>query len=697
MINKLSFKTLRFCSLVVFSVAFVAGCSSSNVGSTSDNDSLSSDEPLVAHFGNQSLGLDEFESEYARSVGDRETAAGDSLPLYEDFLDRYVDFRLKVEYAKELGLQEDSTLLSEIDTYRKQLARPYLLEKEILDPILQDLYEKKQLMVDASHILIRVGQAGTPEEVEAARAKITAIKDSVAMGIDFGDLAYRNSDDPSARGNRLGAKGRLGYFVGGQMVKAFEDRAYTTPIDSVSEIFRSEFGYHVMKIHDRRARVPDVWASHIAVRPFKPSTLDTLESPDRIAAIKARLDAGEDFATVASEDSEDMDTGSRGGQIGRLSFTQQGMPEDFKKALFALENPGDYSDIIQTDYGYHIIKLDKREAPETFEDAYDQLKTHASRLPRLKKAEKEMAMMLREKYGTVVDTTSMLEILNGRHFGAPDIFSTPAEQLDMEVATIGNASFSFRDIANFAETASIPFQPDTLDLVLDALDRFLNDEALNYEAARLENRDAEFKKILEEFKNGLLLFKLMEDSVWTAAAEDTAGLMAYHEPRADSFWFDDRTRIISFRATSDSLLMPLTAKMEEGIRLADLIDIVQEDTVSTVRIDTTHLSGPNNSIFDRALNLEEGGYTQPVRNSGSFMVLVNDGIEKARQKSFEEARSEVLNGYQAVLEQDLLDRLRSKYKAKKYKAFLRTAFAEDKMALMAEPQLYDNKAPSAGQ
>lgn len=676
----------------------VAGCSSSNVGDAGSDPMPDMSTALqVAKFGDQSLGLEEFEEEYARSVGGRDVAAADSLPMYNDFLDRYVDFRLKVLYAKEIGLEQDSTLLAEIDTYRNQLARPYLLEKEILDPILRDLYVRKQNMVDASHILVRAGQAATPEELQVARAKMEAIKDSIDMGIDFNDLAFRNSEDPSARGQRSGARGRLGYFGGGQMVKPFEDRAYSTPVDSVSEIFKTDFGYHILKIHDRRAKVADVWASHIAVRYFKPSTLDTLDSEGRIALIKEKLDAGADFAELAKEESEDLDSGSRGGQIGRLRFTQQGMPDAFKEALFALENPGDYSDIIKTDYGYHIIKLDKRQEHETFDDAYEELKNHASRLPRLKKAENAMAKQIREEHGIQIDTTLTLEILNGRHFGVPDILQTPANQMDMEIASLGDETFTFRDVVNFVETASIPFQPDTLDLVYDALERFMNDEALNYEAARLEGRDESFKKILDEFKNGLLLFKLMEDSVWTAAAQDTAGLMKYHAPRADSFWFEDRTRIVSFRANADSVLRTLAMKLDDGSSLSDLVNMVAQDEDMMIRVDSTYLAGPNQSIFDRALALEKGEYVSPTRHTTGFLLMVNDGISPARMKTFEEARSEVLNGYQTQLEEQLLDRLHKKYGIKKMPAPLSGAFAEDKAARMKDQEIFDNKVPNSGQ
>lgn len=661
--------------LVLTLIVLSAGCSSSNVGAPEQEMGT----PLVAQFGQHKLDLHEFEDEYARSVGGRDVALTDSLPQYEDFLDRYVDFRLKVLYAQEIGLDQDSSLKAEIETYHKQLARPYLLEKEILDPILQDLYEKKQTMVDASHILIRVGRDAPQDEVDAARAKMTAIRDSALQGVDFGELAYRNSEDPSARSNRVGARGRLGYFVGGMMVKEFEDQAYSTPVDSVSEVFRSNFGFHILTVHDRAPKIPARQISHIAIRHFQPSVRDSLSPEDRIAAIKAELDAGADFSTLAQQKSEDRESGSRGGLLGQLAYTQQGMPDSFKEAAFSLEKPGDYSDVIRTDYGYHILRLDGIEELLTFEQSYTDLKTQAARLPRVKAAETEMARKIREASGTSVDSMLTLEILAGRHFRSPDILETPDEQMEMTIASLGDQNYTFGEVVDFAETASIPFQPDTTGLVFDAIDRFLNEEALNQEAARLEDNDMEFKRILDEFQSGLLLFKLMEDSVWTAAAMDTAGLKAYHAPRADSFWFEDRTRILSLRSMSDSLLQSYITELDAGTSPANLIAAIEKDTLAAVAVDTTYLVGPNNSVFDRALNLNPGEYTDAIRNSSGFIVMINDGEAPARKKTFEEARPEVLNAYQAEVEQKLLARLRDKYDAKKYKAVLRGAFAAAEM------------------
>ncbi len=644
---------------------------------TSQNTSPPPDDPsILAMIGNQPLTIDEFENRYVRSVGSLELAAGDSLAEYEDFLDRYIDFRLKVRYAEELGMERDSSLLKEIDTYRAQLARPFLLEKEILDPILRDLYEKQQVMVDASHILVRLGPNAAHEDTLAAYTEIAAIRDSALSGIDFGDLAFRNSDDPSARGNRRGARGRLGYFDAGVMVKAFEDRAFETPVGEVSDIFRSQFGYHILYVHDKKPSVPDAWVSHIATRRISRGLDDTTTAEQRIQALYERLQNGEDFAELAKKHSEDLESRPTGGSLGRISYTDLRVPESFRNALFTLEKPGDFTDIVSTPYGLHIIKLDKREEKKSFEESYEELKAQASRLPRVRRAEIQMARSIRDDVGFSVDTTQILTILDGLAFNTNGIQDTPDAEMQTRVIAVGDSTYTFGEIVDFAELNSIPYNPDTLAMVYNTLDSFLDDAALNYEAARLEFQDDEFGGIMEEFRDGLLLFKLMEDSVWTAAAQDTAALMAYHTPRTDSFSFPDRHRIVSFRNRSDSLLQVLQERLNRE-SLSEVVQEIEQDTTLMVRIDTTYISEPNNSVFDKALSLGEGESTEPEIHSGSYMFMVNDGIEQARLKTFEEARSELINAYQAILEERLLQRLRERYNVAAYKDRLSAVFAGD--------------------
>ncbi|MDZ4700855.1 MAG: peptidylprolyl isomerase [Rhodothermales bacterium] len=680
---------MRSLFLIALTVAGIAVAGCSGAGRSTSTPNIPPD--AVAHIAGQSLSLDEFETRYARSVGGRQQAIEDSLAEYRDFLNRYTDFRMKVLYAEELGFDQDTTLLSEIDAYRKQLARPYLLEREIMEPILRQLYERRQQIVDASHILVRVAEDASPADTLAAFTKLMAMRDSVMSGVDFGDLAFRNSEDPSARGDGPGGRGRLGYFSGGQMVEAFENVGYSTPVGDVSPVFRSQFGYHILQVHDRRGRVPDRWASHIAVRELA-STTQQATPRERIEALRARLLAGEEFRVVATEKSEDTQSGSRGGQLGRVAFTTPQLPPAFKDALFALEKEGDFSDIIETSYGLHIVRLDQIEVPQTFEESYEELKMTASRLPRVRAAEDRMALEIREKQGIFVDTTAILATLNGRPFRARDILETPAAEMQRIVIGVGTQRFTFGDVVNFAETANQAYIADTLGRVYQTIDMFLNNAALDYEAAQLESTNEDFKGIMGEFRDGLLLFKLMEDSIWTAAARDTASLVAYHDARVDSFSFPDRTRIVSVRAKSDSSLRAITAHLGHGVSVKDLVATASRDTVNVVEIDTTYLAGPNNSIYDRALGLSAGQATEPILNAGSFIALINDGTEPARLKTFTEARSEVLSAYQELQEAKLLARLRKKYATQLFPEQLVGLYAEEKQRA-ATAKITDLTAP----
>ncbi len=667
---------LRSFILIALTAAGItlAGCSGSGRSTAPGN--IPAD--AVAHIAGTPISTAEFEARYARSVGGRQQAVGDSLDEYRDFLNRYTDFRMKVLYAEELGLGRDTTLLGEIETYRKQLARPYLLERKIMDPILRQLYDRRLQNVDASHILIRLAEDAPPADTAAAYTKLMAIRDSVASGVDFGDLAVRNSEDPSARSDGQGGRGRLGYFSSGQMVESFENMAYSAPVGEVSPIFRSQFGYHVLLVHDRRARVPDRYASHIAVRELAPTLANNATPRERIEAIRARLLAGEDFRALAVEKSEDSRSGANGGQLGRVAFTTPQLPQSFKDALFLLEKEGDISDIIETPYGLHLVRLDQIEVPQTFEESYEELKMTASRLPRIRAAEDRMAVEIRNKQGFFVDTTAILATLNGRPFRARDILETPEADMRRTVIGVGTDTFTFGDIVNFAEIANQPYVADTLARVYQTIEMFLNNAALDYEAGQLESTNADFKGIMDEFRDGLLLFKLMEDSIWTAAARDTAALMAYHSARVDSFSFPDRTRIVSIRAKTDSSLRAITAHLSHDVAVSEVLALARRDTINVVELDTTYLAGPNNSIYDRALGLAVGHATDPILNSGTFITLINDGIEPARLKTFSEARAEVLSRYQMVLEERLLVRLRRKYATRLFPEQLVGLYAEEK-------------------
>ena len=642
----------------------------------------SNDPPpdVVALFDGGVVTMEEFETQYARSVGGREAAADDSLSEYQDFLSRYLDFRLKVQAARDAGLDRDSSLQAEIARYRNQLARPYLLEQRVTEPLLRDLYEKKKEVVDASHILIRVSPNASPEDTLEAYNRIAALRDSALQGVDFGDLAFRHSEDPSAQGNGLGARGRLGYFSGGRMVKAFEDVAFKTPVGQVSEIFRSPYGYHLVYVHDHKPKPNDIRIAHIMIRIKGNTAADTMAALARIDTVRALLAEGRDFAEVAKEYSEDMGSARAGGDLGFISYDSR-LIEPLKSTAFALEHVGDLSEPILSRFGYHIIKLEEIREPRSYEESKEDLKAALARLPRSTEYMKKFAEQIRKREGDALDTTLVYSVFDTTSTDSVFVvFSRgglPDSLLALEFASIGDSTYTIGELIAFTQKNTVTRQQDTRKMILQGINTFLDDRAVDLEVSALEERDPDFRATMDEFRNGLLLFRLMEDSVWTAAAQDSAALRTYYEAHAEKYRFPDRTRIIAFYADSDSLLNAMAEQLDAGRSVEDLAGSTLFDPDHKVRIDTTLVAGATNSVFDQALNLEPGAHTQVMPYTKGYILMVNDGIEPARPKTFEEAQAEVINDYQQVLEDRLLARLRRRYHARLFPERLTRAFQNE--------------------
>ncbi len=669
----------RLLPTFVLAVLLWAGCSGAR--ETTREAALppqARDSSVVAILDGEPITVSEIERRYRRSLGGNSSAVPDSAEL-RDFLDRYLNFRLKVKAAEDAGIGDLPEIQEEIDTYRLQLARPYMLEQEVLEPIIREVYTRSQDMVDASHILIRVAPDAPPADTLEAYNMIRALIDSVKAGVDFGELALRYSEDPSASREGPGYKGRLGFFTAGQMVAPFEDAAYNTPVGQVSDIVRTRFGYHILYVHDRRPAIPDIEVAHIMIIPRGPTGADTAAALEQIEELRRRFENGEDFRALAREYSMDHNTREQGGRLGIMTFNNPVIPPEFRDAAFAIENPGEISDVVQSRFGFHLIYLIDRKERKPFEEAYEDLKTQVMRLPRTEQAQRAFARQARARYGVTVDTAQVRAVLDA--FPADTIIAHLAVNdfdalfEDTTFATIGDAGYTLSDFFAFAKTQRLernrPLEPQ----LMAALDAFLDDRALDYEAMRLQERDEEFRTLMEEFRDGLLLFRVMEDSVWNAASRDSVGLRAYFDAHAEAYRFPDRTRLIGFYSRDDSLLADVAARLDAGATVADIQALVASDSTLTLRIDTTLVAGPTNSVYDEALSLQAGDHTDVLAYRNGHVLLVHDGIEPARPKTFEEARSEVVTAYQEVLEQRLLERLRQRYALYVFPERLEQAFA----------------------
>lgn len=675
-------RTLLVLLCFVATGIFLSGC-----GNSQNAAQLAANDPsVVAFFDGERLTLPEFEKRYARSIGSVTLAADDSLSEYQDFLERYVNFRLKVKAAEDAGYRNTASIQQEIDDYRTSFAKPYLLDKEILNPIVEQLYERSKTIVDASHILLRLEPDATPEVEAAVRARMDAIVDSLNQGTPFEDLALRYSEDPSAQRLQngqpgVGYKGRLGWFSAGRMVAPFEDAAFETPVGEVSEVFRTRFGYHILYVHDKREAVSDIGLSHIMIRPAAPTPEDSASALSLTRALQDSLAQGVDFAELARRHSADTRSGAQGGVLGYLAFDDARVDATFREAAFEIENVGDVSDIVETPYGYHLIKLTDRKEPASFEEQYDALKKQASRLPRTQAAEKRLAQDTRKMRGEAVDTAFVMSLFEGTPADSVVLQLTngwfPDSLMTATFATLGDSAYTVERWHQTAKQSQFKKVETVEAQVLEMVNTFLNAQAIDYEAAALEQRDEQFRLIMEEFRDGLLLFKLMEDSVWTAAGQDSAGLRAYFNQHTAEYTFPDRVKVFSLSSSNDSLMRATVTRLDGGLSFDALSNLIaEEEAYAELSLDTLLLEGPSSPPYDMALKLEEGSHTPFLQDQNRTTVFFRRETIPARQKTFEEARPQVVSDYQRVLEEQLIESLRARYNAHTYPERLTRAFSE---------------------
>lgn len=615
----------------------------------------------------------------------RSASASESAESREAFLRRYVDFRLKVKAARDQGLDTTSTLRDDVNRYRTQVARPRLMEDRVIDPLIRELYDRRATEVDVSHILIRVDENADPADTLEAHRAIQSIVDTLEAGAPFADVARSQSDDPSAqRDSGPGAGGRLGYMTAGRLVKPFEDRMYATPVGERSGIVRTQFGYHVLYVHDRRPRPTPVRIAHIVIRPASASAADSADAralADSLQAVAASGAAA--FDSLARAYSDDTRSAARGGEIGVLS-PDRNVPPAFRKAAFGLESPGDVSGVIETRFGLHILQLLERIPRPPYEEAYESLKQQASRLPRFQSQDDRLARYVLEKRGGGVDTAAISEAL----YGVPNALDSLAQPLtaaqesienaNMTVIAIGDSTFTLRDMAQSVAPGSI--RPRTK--LGEALASFLTAKALELEAAHLEQQDEAFRRNIQEYREGLLLFEFMQTYVWDPAARDSTGLRTMYDNHAERYQYPERVQALRFSAAQDTLLptfsrrasdvstagdrsrAPASTDRVSANQLSDAVASASQSPV--VRVDTTYIlpdaSTPQRQLFERA----NRAFVGPVASGAEQVVFVRLGLEAPRRMTFQEARSRVLGDYQEAYEETVLDRLRSRYSVQTY-------------------------------
>ncbi len=335
---------------------------------------FSQDDETILTIGNNKISKGEFERIYKKNNNNLYNESDKKTP--EEYMELFIDFKLKVIEAERLKMDTASAFINELAGYREELAAPYLTNVKYNEDMVKELYDRTTKEINASHILLKVDKDATPEQDKAVLDKIQKIRQEIIAGKDFEEAAVEYSEDPSAKTN----KGNLGFFSAFQMVTPFENAAFNTPVGEISEPVKTNFGYHLIKVNDIRDNKGDILVAHIMKMFPKDMTQETkAKLKTQIDSIYTAVKNGADFAEMAKAKSDDKRSSVNGGEMQWFSAAR--MIPEFAGPAFALKNKGDISEVIETPYGYHIIKkIDARPVP-SYEQAKDGIVSNMKRDP----------------------------------------------------------------------------------------------------------------------------------------------------------------------------------------------------------------------------------------------------------------------------------------------------------------------------
>ena len=653
--------SFRVISVIAISVLLINACSTKV-----------SDE-LVAKFGDSQITLGEFENAYAKNVGSWEKASKDSLSDYKNFLDLYVKFKMKLRDAEVRGYPQDSSLMNELTDYQKQVGVSYIKEKKIIEPGIHQLYDRRKEELRVSHIMIRPDSSGE----EAAKKLAQTILDSIKNGSSFEEMAKKYSADKFS----APVGGDIYFVTAGLLPVDFEDAMYATPEDSVyPEVVHTRYGYHLIKVTKRQPRIPKIKASHILVDYFNENNKpDTAQAKARIDSIAAMLKAGGNFEELAAKYSDDTSTKDKGGDLG--FFERRQMVKEFDEKAFSMK-VGEISEPIKTNFGFHIIKMtDKMEYP-TFADDEQKLKETFQK-QRFQIAYEALVDSLRKKYNYVLNddvVDLIIENSDSARFGmdyknldvikGKVLFSYDGknESADEFIKT-ANESGSF--------TGKAIFQKPEL---MKAIDKISEDLLLDEEALNLPKEDPEFAALMDDYKNGIFIFKLQEEEVWNKIKYDSAAVYNYWEKNKEDYKLPERVAFSEIFSTKDSLINKYYQLIKDGADFDSLAALYTERPGKKKDKGRYDLQDVEFSDFTRQANKIEkiGEYTEPVPFSGGYSIFKLNDRQPARLKTFDEAKAEVSSKFQEMqskkLEDDYISSLEKRYKPVIYYETLSDAF-----------------------
>lgn len=602
----------------------------------------------------------------------------------DEYVELFINFKLKVKEAEALGLDTVGEFVKELAGYRKQLAQTLLTDKDVTEHLIREAYDRMLFDIRASHILIRLDQNASPKDTLEAWNKITKLRQRIMKGEAFDKVAIEGSEDQSARDSEAsdrrpamkGNGGDLGYFTALDMVYPFETGAYNTKVGDVSMPVRTSFGYHLIKVTDRKPAMGRVQVAHILIGTSKTATDDQNNSKKTLAdSVYDMLMNGASFEDMAMKYSDDKGSGAKGGVLPWFGVNR--MVPEFIETVGTFKNNNDVSKPIKTMYGYHIIKLIDKKPIDSYENLYPELKSRVSRDPRSNLSKDMFIARIKAEYNFSENLNNLkpfYSIVTDTIFSAKWSLET-AQGLNDKLFELAGKTFTQYDFAIYLNVQqSNRAKEDIESYVNSVYNLFVDETCINYEDSRLEIKNADFRNLMKEYRDGILLFELTQQKVWSKAINDTLGLEEFYQTVKQNYMWPVRLNAsiyICKDATVAKKARKLAAKQyKKNLSNDFIIEKINLKDSHALKIESNFYAKGDSEVID-GIEWKKG--LSPNKQMGNDVVFVSTHeVLSPEPKNLSDVKGLVTAEYQNHLEKQWIAELRAKYKVTVNAAVLST-------------------------
>ena len=606
---------------------------------------LKAQDEVLMTINGEPITKSEFEYIYNKNNSDN---AIDKKTL-DEYVELFVNFKLKVAEAKAQGLDTTKTFKRELNGYRKQLAKPYLTDAELEDALFQEAYSHFSEDCEVSHILIKTEGDDTLTSYNKALEVIARLN----AGEDFGKVADETSADQSVARNH----GYLGWFTALQLVWPFEKAMYDLPLNQISTPIKSDYGYHVIKVHNRRPAWGQVNARHIMKVCSESMTPDMQNKKyQEMVEIKKRLDAGEDFATLAKEVSDDKASAQKGGDLGWFGIGR--MVREFEVATYAL-NAGETSEIIKTRFGYHIINLKEKRGVEPFEKKKADIQRMMQYDSRSTAAKTSFINKLKKEYNFQINNNEVIKakVLAVQYADNDSLLKIKAVEHDGALITFADQQITTSELVSYyVMTKAMGTDMDT------KIDQIAEMKLMQYEDSQLENKYTDFANLMKEYHDGILLFEVSNHEVWEKAIKDKKGLEKYFKQNRKNYtWSEPRYRGFVVKCKDEATAKRLNKEIKR-MNPDSVVNYVRtkvnNDSITFATIERGLWKQGENSHVD--LTQFKQTNTQ-VEVNEKLPIVITIGKKLKKPETYIDVRGIITADYQNHLEKLWIENLRNKY------------------------------------